>query len=727
MFFIFVIITIEEINMLQLIQYQKDGRLEVAQLPAPQCPAGGVLIKTKFSLISAGTERTSVENTQSSLISRARKQPEQVRQVINMIKRDGLRTTIGKVINKLESYKSLGYSVSGIVLESDCDAFLPGDRVAAAGAGYAVHAEYVAVPKNLVVRIPDDVSFEDAAYTTLGAIAMQGFRQAEPALGETVAVIGLGLLGALTVQMLKAAGCRVVGLDINENLFEQAKKFGCDLVLKSENSSSVLNTISAFTNGFGVDSVIITASTNSNQPTELALNICRKRGKVVIVGDVGMNIPRSLFYTKEIDYRISCSYGPGRYDPNYEEYGIDYPYAYVRWTENRNMQAFLQLIANGRLNTREITTHIFPIQDATRAYDLITGKINEPFLGILLSYPETSLPTQSIKLKQSQHASRSEIKIGFIGAGNFAVNNLLPALKKSNVVLQSVSTSTPVNAKSVAERFGFAEATTNSDAIISDNHINTLFIASRHDSHARYVVASLKHGKDVFVEKPLAVDFDQLDEIKHALTQTNARLMVGFNRRFSAPFVKMKEFFANRQDKMVINYRINAGFIPNTHWIHAPEQGGRIIGEVCHFIDCAVFLTDALPISVYANCFSSDNSIMPNYDNVAINIKMSDGSIATISYFANGSSLLDKEYCEVHCERKSAIMNNFKTLDLYSGSRRQFYKFDGKKGIEEELRLFIGAIQSGKPSPISPDEIIKTTEATFYAMESLKTGLPISF
>lgn len=713
--------------MLQVIQYQKDGRLEVADLPVPQCPTGGVLIKTKFSLISAGTERTSVETTQSNLVARARKQPEQVRQLINMIKRDGLKTTIGKVINKLESYKSLGYSVSGIVVESDTDAFSPGDRVAAAGAGYAVHAEYVAVPKNLVVRIPDNVSFEDAAYTTLGAIAMQGFRQAEPALGETVAVIGLGLLGALTVQMLKAAGCRVVGLDVNESLFQQAKNFGCDLVLKSENSSNVINTINAFTNGYGVDSVIITASTSSNEPTELALNICRKRGKVVVVGAVGMNIPRNLFYTKEIDYRISCSYGPGRYDPNYEEYGNDYPFAYVRWTENRNMQAFLQLISDGKLNTCEITTHTFPIQEATRAYDLITGKVNERFLGILLSYPENSLPTKSISLKQVEHIPSEQIKIGFVGAGNFAVNNLLPVLKKLNVALLSVSTSTPVNAKSVAERFGFAEATTNSNAIISDNRINTLFIASRHDSHARYVVEALKQNKDVFVEKPLAVNFEQLEEIKDTLSNSSSRLMVGFNRRFSAPFVKMKEFFANRQDKMIINYRINAGFIPNTHWIHAPEQGGRIIGEVCHFVDCAVFLTDALPVSVFATCFSSDNSTMPNYDNVAINIKMSDGSIATISYFANGSPLLEKEYCEVHCERKSAIMNNFKTLELFSNSQRKLFKFDGKKGIDEEVCSFINAIRQGKPSPIGAEEIIKATEATFFAIESLKTGLPISF
>ncbi len=712
--------------MLQVVQYQKDGRLEVAELPSPQCPAGGVLIQTRFSLISAGTERTSVENTQSSLLSRARKQPEQVRQVLNMVKRDGLRTTIGKVLNKLDSYKSLGYSVSGVVVESDVDSFSPGDKVAAAGAGYAVHAEFVAVPKNLVVRIPEGVSFEDAAYTTLGAIAMQGFRQAEPVLGETVAVVGLGLLGQITVQLLKAAGCRVVGMDINPDTFDYARKFGCDLLLNSKNSPDVINTVNSFTNGFGVDSVIITASTSSNEPTELALNICRKRGKIVVVGAVGMNIPRSLFYTKEIDYRISCSYGPGRYDPYYEEYGQDYPFAYVRWTENRNMKAFLQLIAEGKLNCRALTTHTFPITDAVRAYDLITGKTTERYLGILLRYNENSKPESTIIVKQSEFKQENDINIGFIGAGNFAQNNLLPALKNCNVGFLSVSTSTAVNAKSVAERFGFAQASTNSDHIASDPRINTLFIASRHDSHSRYVVEGLRSGKNVFVEKPLAISFEQLDSIKDAIASSKSRLMVGFNRRFSAPFAKMKEFFANRQGEMVINYRINAGFIPSTHWIHSPEQGGRIIGEVCHFIDCAVFLTEALPISVFATSVSSDNSQMPNPDNVSINLKFSDGSIANIVYFANGSSLLEKEYCEVHCERKSAIMNNFTELDLYS-NKHQSFKFDGKKGIAEEVRAFIDAVRSGKPSPISTEEIIKTTEATFYAIESLKTGLPIKF
>ncbi len=712
--------------MLQVVQYQKDGRLEVAELPAPQCPAGGVLIQTRFSLISAGTERTSVENAQSSLLSRARKQPEQVRQVLNMVKRDGLRTTIGKVLNKLDSYKSLGYSISGVVVESDVEEFSPGDKVAAAGAGYAVHAEFVAVPKNLVVRIPDGVSFEDAAYTTLGAIALQGFRQAEPVLGETVAVVGLGLLGQITVQLLKAAGCRVIGMDINPDTFDYAKKFSCDLLLNAKNSPDIVNTVNSFTNGYGVDSVIITASTNSNEPTELALNICRKRGKIVVVGAVGMNIPRSLFYTKEIDYRISCSYGPGRYDPFYEEYGQDYPFAYVRWTENRNMIAFLQLIADGQLDCRTLTTHVFPITDAINAYNLITGKTRERYLGILLRYNENTEPESTIKIKQSEFRQENNINIGFIGAGNFAQNNLLPALKNCNVRFLSVSTATAVNAKSVAERFGFVEATTNSDEIANDTRINTLFIASRHDSHSRYVVEGLRFGKNVFVEKPLAVNFEQLDSIKEVISSNNARLLVGFNRRFSAPFVKMKDFFANRQGKMVINYRINAGFVPATHWVHSPEQGGRIIGEICHFVDCAVYLTDAVPISVFATSVSASHSQMPNSDNVSINLKFNDGSIANIVYFANGSSLLEKEYCEVHCECKSAIMNNFTTLDLYS-QKHQSFKFNGKKGIAEEVCAFIDSIRSGKPSPISIEEIFKTTEATFYAIESLKTGLPIQF
>ncbi len=706
--------------MLQVVQYQKDGKMEVAELPAPKCPEGGVLIQTYYSLISAGTEKISVANAQSGLLGRARKQPEQVKLVTSMIKKEGLMATAKKVMNKLDSYKSLGYSLSGIVIESDAAEFAVGDRVAAAGAGYANHAEYVAVPKNLVVKLPESVSFDDAAYTTLGAIAMQGFRQAAPKLGETVAVIGLGLLGQITVQLLKAAGCRVIGLDINESLFGLAQKFGCELTLPS--SAASIETINAFTSGYGADAVIITASTNSNEPVELSMKICRKRGTVVVVGAVGMNIERSHFYMKEIDFKISCSYGPGRYDANYEERGIDYPFAFVRWTENRNMQAFLQLIGSGKVDVASITTHTFEIQDALKAYDIITGKTEEKHLGILLKYPqEKASPSNTVKIRTIE--ANSDLKLGFIGAGNFATNNLLPPLQRLVKDFVAVSTATPINAKSSAKRFGFAEATTDSFSIINDSRTNLIFIASRHNSHAQYVVKSLENDKNVFVEKPLAINFEQLSEIEKAYKNSKASLMVGFNRRFSKPFVKMKDFFANRQDPMLINYRINAGFIPKSHWIH--DEGGRIIGEVCHFIDCMIYLTGALPISVFAQAISSGNDSVQNADNVIINIKLSDGSIGSISYLANGDSAVPKEFCEVFCEKKTAIMHDFTKLELFASGKVQSYTYDGKKGIGEELEATIGAIRAGKQMPISAEELFATTKCTLYAVESLKTGLPM--
>ena len=707
--------------MLQVVQYQKDGRMEIAEVPRAACPEGGVLVRVHFSLISAGTEKTSVTNTQSSLLGRARKQPEQVKQVISMVKKEGLATTVSKVLSKLDSYKSLGYSVSGEVVESDTPDFNVGDRVAAAGAGYANHAEFVGVPKNLVCKLPDNVSFEDAAYTTLGAIAMQGFRQAEPVLGESVVVIGLGLLGQITVQLLKAAGCRVVGMDINESLFEKAKCFGADLVLPSSFSS--VEAVKSFTRGFGADSVIITASSSSNEPMELALELARKKGKVVVVGAVSMNIPRGPFYLKEIDLRISCSYGPGRYDSSYEEHGQDYPLPYVRWTENRNMIAFIDMISMGKMNVKDMTSHSFDIKDAIDAYDIITGKKQERHLGILLRYPLRSGDDKvSISLKSFE--KKSKIAIGFIGAGNFATNNLLPPLKSLGVDLVAVSTSTPVNAKTSADKFGFSIATTDSSSIIENKDVNTIFIASRHFSHFEYVRKALEAGKAVFVEKPLAVDFEQLDSLASILRKHNVPLMVGFNRRFSAPFISLKKFFAGRSDAMVMNYRVNAGFVPKSHWLHEEKEGGRIIGEVCHFIDCMMFLTESRPVSVFAQAVSSVSTAVQNPDNSLITVKFSDGSIGTVAYLANGDGSLPKEYLEVFCERKSAVMNNFTTLELYKGSR-QVMKFNGKKGISEEVKLFVDALKNGSQMPISPSSLFDATAATFAAVESLKTGVPI--
>lgn len=710
--------------MLQVIQHQKSGELLVEELPTPTCKPGGILVRTEASLISAGTERTSVTSAQSSLLERARKQPDQVKQVIDMVKKDGLMNTVNKVLNKLDSYKVLGYSAAGVVVESRCDEFSVGDRVACAGAQYAHHAEYISVPKNLAVKLPDSVSFDDAAYTTVGAIALQGVRQADVRLGETVVVIGLGLLGQLTVQLLKASGCKVIGMDINQALFERARQYGADACLQSDASS--LPTITALTRGIGADAVIITASTTSNQPIEFSLQALRKKGKIVIVGVTGMDLPRSPFYEKEIDVRISCSYGPGRYDPQYEEGGIDYPAGYVRWTENRNMQAFVDGIAAGAIDVKSMTTHTFDITAAQQAYDLVTGKDSTPSLGIVLHYPaRTGAERRTVQRSTTTYAKQN-VNVGLVGAGNFAQASLLPPLQDGKAGLVAVSTSTPVNAHSVAKRYGFSVATTDSNEVISNNDVNLVVCASRHDSHAYYVTKALQQGKAVFVEKPLAINNEQLNEIEQAVTQHNGRVMVGFNRRFSAPFVAIKKFFAERKDPMHITYRMNAGFIPKTHWIQDPTQGGRIIGEACHIIDCMVYLTGALPVRVYAESLAASNAASVNHDNVSITIKFSDGSVGVVHYLANGDSALGKEYCEVFCEQKTAIMDNFKTVQLFSGKKMKEQTFNGSKGHNEEVAATLQALRNGTPMPISFAELAAVTRATFAAEESLNANQIVS-
>ena len=709
--------------MLQIVQYQKSGEVSARELPAPSCKEGGILVQTHFSLISAGTEKISVENAQSSLIQRARKQPDQVKLVMDSIKKEGIISTAKRVKSKLESYKPLGYSASGLVIESKTPEFSPGDKVAIAGAGYANHAETLSIPKNLAVKIPDGVSFEEAAYTTLGSIAMQGVRQADLRLGENVAVIGLGLLGQITVQLLKASGCRVIGMDINESLFEMAKKFGCDRTYPS--SFDNVKDIMAFTDSIGCDAVIITASTSSNQPMELALELARKKGKVVVVGAIGMNVPRGPFYVKELDLTISCSYGPGRYDPNYEERGEDYPPAYVRWTENRNMQAFLDLIASGKMDVRSMNTHKFDIKDAKKAYELITGKTQEKFLGVLISYPAKSDATKrSVAIRDTE--GKAKIKLGFIGAGTFAQGYLLPHIGKKDVEHIAVSTETPVNAQSVAEKYDFAISTTDSSEIIRNRDVNTIFCATRHDSHAQYVLESVRAGKPIFVEKPLAATEDQLKEIKEAVEKHSGRVFVGFNRRFSKPFVHLKEFFAERQEPLSMHYRVNAGKLPKTHWALLPEHGGgRIVGEGCHFIDCMVYLSGSLPEKVYAQSISTTSKENTDSETVAITLRFKDGSLGVLEYFSNGDTSFPKEYFEAFCQGSIGVMNNFTRCDMIRGGKTGTKKYNGNKGHREEVAAFLEALKTGSPLPISFEEEYYITAATFAAMLSLEKGTPV--
>lgn len=712
--------------MLQIIQYQKTGEISVDEMPAPKLRPGSVLVRNVFSLISAGTERTSVETAQASMLQKARSRPDLVRQVLDNYNREGLMATYQKVRERLDNFKELGYSSAGVVIESAVDEIKVGDRVACAGVGYASHAGIVSVPRNLVAKVPDEVGFDEAAFTTVCAIAMQGVRQADVRVGEQVAVIGLGLIGLLTVQLLKASGCRVIGMDVAPRNFDLALTLGCDRCVIS-NQEAVLE-VESFTRGYGADAVVITAATTSNEPVELAIQCARKRGTVVVVGAVGMNIPRSPFYEKEINFRISCSYGPGRYDPDYEERGQDYPLGFVRWTENRNMEAALDMMAQRKLNVGALITHKIPVEDSLRAYDIITGKVKESYLGILIQYADRDDITagpRRIDLRTSQGKSAGgRAVLGFIGAGNFTQSVLLPPLMKLAPRMRGLATSKPVNAKTIGEKYKFEFCATDAAQIIQDKDINLVFVTSRHDSHARYVTEALRAGKSVFVEKPPALNHEELDAILGAYAEAEQAgraplLMVGYNRRFSEPILAIQKLFAGRTEPLAMHYRVNAGFTPSTHWMQHPDQGGRFIGEGGHFIDVMQFLCGALPTSVHAIA-PSDSAQRYNNDNVLVSITFADGSVGTLHYLANGANAVEKEYLEVFGNSKTARMSNFKKLECADGRKKSSKSFSGDKGHAAEMKALLDGFESGKGSPIPIDSLAATSRATFAAMESIR-------
>jgi polar amino acid transport system substrate-binding protein len=699
----------------------------VDELPAPKLRPGSVLVRNVFSLVSAGSERISVETAQASMLQKARLRPDLVRQVLDSVHREGLLATYKKVRDRLDDFKELGYSCAGVVVESAVDDMKEGDRVACAGVGHALHAEIVSVPRNLVVKIPDEVAFDEAAFTTVTAIALQGVRQADVRVGEQVAVIGLGLVGLLTVQVLKASGCRVIGLDVDARNFGLALKVGCDRCAIS-NDDAVFE-VQSFTRGYGADAVIIAAATNSNQPVELAIQCARKRGTVVAVGVVGMNIPRNPFYEKEISFRMSCSYGPGRYDPDYEERGLDYPLGFVRWTENRNMEAAMDMMAQRKLNVGALITHRIPVEESLRAYDLITGKVEENYLGILIQYPAASEPialSRRVELRKPAPAvSGRRAVLGFIGAGNFAQSMLLPLLVKLAPRMRGVATSRPVNAKNTAQKYGFEFYASDASEILQDKDVNLVFVTSRHDSHARYTAEALRAGKSVFVEKPPALNEEELQSILDAYAEakragTAPLLMVGYNRRFSQPIRAIQKLFAQRTEPLVMHYRVNAGFQPSTHWMQHPDQGGRFIGEGGHFIDVMQFLCGAAPTSVHALA-PSDSARRYNNDNVLITISFADGSVGAIHYLANGAAAVDKEYLEVFGDAKTARMWNFKKLECAVGRKKSTSHFSGDKGHAAEMEALLDSLESGAGSPISLASLAATSRATFAAMESLRS------
>jgi predicted dehydrogenase/threonine dehydrogenase-like Zn-dependent dehydrogenase len=710
--------------MKQLIQNFKTGELYVDELPMPSLTEGMVLVENKFSLISSGTERSTVKVAQSNLIGKARQRPDLVAQVLQNIKREGLQATINKIRTKLDSFKALGYSSAGTVLTSldKTSTFQPGDRVACAGQDYASHAEIIAVPQNLVVKIPDNVSFEEAAFTTMGAIALQGIRQAEPKLGEKVCIIGLGLLGQITGQLLKANGCDVFGIDLADRLVKLASEFSVNKAI-NRNDDNLLSACESFTNGYGFDSIIITAAAPSNDPIVLATEISRKKGKIIVVGAVKMDIPRDPhFYRKELELKISCSYGPGRYDVIYEEGGNDYPYAYVRWTEQRNMEAFLQILSKKAIDVRPLITHIYDIEEASKAYELVLGKKLEHHIGILLKYSEDS--RKFITSTQVKNTPQNKINTGFIGAGSFAQSYLIPNVKSFGASLDTVVTSKGITSKNVASKFGFNKCSAEMSDILNNKEINTVFIASPHSCHADQVIQSLKAQKNVFVEKPLALNEEELNSIIVTKATHNLPLMVGFNRRFSPLCVSIKKVFENISEPLVINIRVNAGHIPKEHWIQIAEiGGGRVIGEICHFIDLMQFFTGAEPVKVYADSIQSNNTKVKSDDNIAIVIKFNDGSLGNITYLANGDKSLPKENIEVFGAGKIGVIRDFQNGTIHSENKTKTIKLSGK-GHQDEVFAYLRAIEEGKDAPINFRSICLTTIATFKIMDSLKTGLP---
>lgn len=715
--------------MKQVIQNFKTGDLYLGDVPPPTLKPGGVLVRTVRSLISAGTERGTVSVGQSSMIGKARKRPDLVKQVVDNVRREGVAATVAKVRTRLESLKPLGYSAAGVVVgvgEGVTDIHV-GDRVACAGANYASHAEVIFVPRNLCTPIPEGVGFDDAAYTTLGAIAMQGVRQADLRLGESAVVIGLGLIGQITVQLLRASGCRVAGIDLDATMIELAAASGADLAL--HRSDDVERRIDAFTGGVGADAIIVTASASSNDPVELAGLLARDRAKVVIVGLVPVDIPRSPYYEKELDVRMSRSYGPGRYDPEYEERGRDYPIAYVRWTEGRNMASFLDLVASDRLTTAPLTTHRFPLERAVDAYDVVLGKTSARPCGILLEYPDDA-PALAQRIDRRPAAARVDGAVGvaFVGAGNFATASLIPPLKRlSGVELTGVATSSGLTAKGVADKFDFAYTASGLEQILADPATTSVFVATRHNLHHSLAAAALRAGRAVFVEKPLAIDREGLREVVDAARASDRPLLVGFNRRFAPLARQIADSFAGRTGPAAIHFRVNAGFVPKTHWTQDPvEGGGRIIGEGCHFIDFVQFITGALPVTVSATAVRSGNARETDADTVAITLGMSDGSIGSILYVAVGDKRFAKERCEVFADGAVAVLEDFKSGVTVRGGRETKLRGGAQdKGHAAEVAAFVEALRLGGPSPIALDSLIATTLASFAAVESLRSGKPV--
>ncbi len=668
-----------------------------------------------------------VEFAEKSYLGKARSRPDLVKQTLDKAKREGIMPTVNAVFNRLDQPMALGYSTAGtiVALGKNMQGFKVGQRVACAGGGYATHAEYNVVPRNLLTPLPKNVDFESAAFTTLGAIALHGLRLAEPQLGENVAVIGLGLLGLMTIQLAAAAGCNVLGIDLDPKRIKLASSLGLEAVSRQNAESASAAHFATANRGF--DSIIICADTPSNDPVELAGVIARDRAKVVATGAVGLNFPRKIYYEKEISFINSRSYGPGRYDSNYEENGNDYPIGYIRWTEGRNFQAVVDLMASGKLKVTPLISHRFDIIEGVKAYEVITGKRKEPFLGVVLKYPEEKMKEErKIVFPSIAHRSSSVVKLGVLGAGLYANATLLPVLKDNkDYELIGIASSGGLHAQHSGKKFGFQYATSSEDEIINDPKINTVAILTRHDTHADLAIKALKAGKHVFVEKPLAINSNQLSVVSKQLLKTDHCLLTtGFNRRFSPLARSLKSQLESLQEPKHLHYRVNAGFIPANHWTQDEAiGGGRIIGEACHFIDTLTFLVGALPVKVSAQALPNNGKYRE--DNVSMTFTFADGSIGVVDYLANGDKSMPKERLEVFCGGMVAVLDDYVSLSVVKDGKRKEEKGAQDKGWRGEMAAFAEAVQGKGEAPIPYGQIIAVTKSTFAAVESIRSGNPV--
>ena len=697
--------------MKQILQDLRGGKTRVEHVPAPVCCAGHVRIATSVSLVSAGTERMLVEFARGSLVAKARQQPERVAQVLQKIHTDGLQSTLDAVQSKLDQPLALGYCNVGRIIETGVEEFRVGERVVSNGK----HAEVVVVPRTLCARIPDAVDEESAAFTVLGAIALQGIRLAAPTLGEAFVVTGLGLIGLLAVQILRANGCRVLGIDTDPERLGLGRRFGAQVVNLSAGEDP-LASAAIFSRGRGVDGVLVAASVKSSEPISQAARMCRQRGRVVLVGVTGLELNRSDFYEKEITFQVSCSYGPGRYDPEYEDKGHDYPLGFVRWTEQRNFEAVLDMMASGSLDVRPLITHRFPIEAAANAYEVLSS--TEKSLGILITYPRDELPDRletRINLAPSKPRQLGRATVGFIGAGNYGGRVLLKAFKEAGATLHTIVSANGVSAAHYGRKLGFGQVASEAKAVIGDAEIDAVCIATRHDSHAKFVRAALAADKHVFVEKPLCITLEELDSIEKDLQEKGDNaplLMVGFNRRFAPMVIRAKSLIAGVAEPKSFIITVNAGYLASEHWTQRPEMGGRILGEACHFIDLLRHLAGA-PIQYFDIVKMQSLTGRSRPDTAVITLGFADGSIGVVNYFANGNREIPKERLEIYCAGRVLLLDNYRRLATFGWQRGSSMRsWNQDKGQSACVGAFVSAVKSGGPAPVRLEEILEVSRVS---------------